>query len=158
MSARPFRLSRRHRVILYGLFALLFASGFSWWLADEAEEEAGRAVAWAETLKPWALRVHGAAAMAFLVALGTVLPLHAQKAWPSRINRLTGILLSGWFGLQALTGYGLLYLGKQVARDWAGQIHVTLGLLSALVLVGHILWGKRSMRRLRAPSSAASGG
>jgi len=146
MSARPFRLSRRHRVVLYGLFALLFASGFAWWLADEAVEEAGRSVAWADALKPWALRVHGAVAMAFLVALGTVLPLHVQKAWPSGINRWTGLLLGGWFTLHAVTGYGLLYLPSNAVRDWTGQIHVTLGLLAPLVFAGHLLWGKRAMR------------
>ncbi len=147
MNSRPFRISRRHRVVVYGVFALLFSSGFIWWLADEAAEGATQPVAWVDAWKPWLLRIHGAAAMSFLVVLGTLLMVHVQRAWPSGVNRGSGLALGGWLLLQAVTGYGVLYVAGDRLRDWTGQIHVTLGLLAPVVLAGHILWGKWIMRR-----------
>ena len=147
MLPRPFRLSRRHRAVLYSLFALLFTSGLIWWLGDEAAEEAGKPVAWAELWKPRLMRVHGGAAMAFLVTLGTVLAVHVRRAWPSGTNRISGTGLIGWFLLQAVTGYGVLYFVGDGLRDWNGQIHVTLGLLAPAAVAGHVLWGKWIMRR-----------
>lgn len=128
------------------MYGLLFTSGFIWWLADESMEEAGKTVAWAEAAKPWLLRIHGAAMMAFLIVLGTLLMVHVGRAWPSRVNRASGVLLGSWILVQILTGYGLCYLGNDALRDRAGQIHISLGLLSPLVVGGHVFWGRRRMR------------
>jgi len=158
MKSRPFQLSRRHRMVVYLVFTLLFASGFTWWLADEAQEESGSPVAWAEAAKPWLLRVHGGAAMSFLVILGTVMVAHAQRAWAAQVNHRTGLMLGGWFGLQALTGYGLFYFLGESLRDWTGTVHVTLGLLAPLVVGGHVIRGKMLGRRARSqpPTSPES--
>lgn len=154
MEKRPFQLEPRHRWITAAVYGLLFTSGFLWWWADESMEEAGKTLAWAEAAKPWLLRVHGAAVMAFLVVLGTLLMVHVRKAWPSGVNRASGVLLGSWILVQILTGYGLSYFGDDALRDRAGQIHISLGLLSPLVVGGHVFWGRRRMRR---KSSSAAG-
>lgn len=156
MNARPFQLSPRHRRIVYAVFAVLFVSGFSWWFADEAQEESPAPVAWAEAAKPVLIRIHGAAAFAFLVVLGTVLAVHAQRAWKAGVNHRTGLLLGGWFGVQAVTGYGLLYLVAAQARDWTGTVHVTLGLLAPVMLAVHVVRG-RILARRRNPEVTRSG-
>ncbi|MBL9176155.1 MAG: hypothetical protein JNL10_21610 [Verrucomicrobiales bacterium] len=155
MKPRPFQLEPLHRWIAAGVYGLLFISGFVWWWADESMEEAGKSIAWAEAAKPWLLRVHGAAVMAFLVLLGTLLMVHVRRAWPSGVNRRSGMLLGIWISVQILTGYGLDYLDSDALRDRAGQIHISVGLLSPLVVVGHVVWGRRQMRRRSADSAAA---
>lgn len=154
MNARPFRLSRIHRAVVYSVFAVLFASGFTGWLAKEAVEDAGGTVAWVETWNPRVMRIHLGAAMTFLVVLGTVLATHVRTAWSPGINRNSGVFLGGWFLMQGLTGYVLLGFGGNVLQGWNGKIHVTLGLLAPLVLGGHILWGKWRMRPRRSPQDS----
>ena len=156
MSARPFQLSPRHRWIVYSVFAVLFLSGFAWWFADEAQEESSTPVAWAEAAKPVLIRVHGAAAFVFLVVLGTVLAVHAQRAWKAEVNHRSGLMLGGWFGVQAVTGYGLLYLAVAQVRDWTGTVHVTLGLLAPVMLTVHVVRGRILVRR-RIPGVTRSG-
>ncbi|MFO1462012.1 MAG: hypothetical protein U1G08_21730 [Verrucomicrobiota bacterium] len=155
MKSRPFQLGPLHRGITAGVYGLLFTSGFVWWWADESMEEAGKAIAWAEAAKPWLLRIHGAAVMAFLVVLGTLLVVHVRRAWPSGVNRRSGMLVGLWIAVQILTGYGLYYLGGDALRDRAGQIHISAGLLSPVVVAGHVLWGRRQQRRKRAAAKGA---
>lgn len=147
MPRRPFQLSPRHRAWVYGVLVLLFSSGFVWWMADEAQEESRSPVAWAETAKPWLMRVHVAAAFAFLVVLGTLLPSHADRAWAGRVNRASGLFLGTVFGLQALTAYGLRFFPTEVLKDPAGTLHVSLGLLLPLFIGVHVVWGRRVARK-----------
>jgi len=143
MRSRPFQLGTQHRAVLYLVFGILFLSGLMWWVADEAMEEAKGTVAWAEEAKPWLLRVHGGAAMVFLVVLGTVLMAHARRAWAAGVNRWTGLWLGSVFCLQAVTGYGLFYFSGENLREWTGTIHISVGLILPAFLVAHILWGRR---------------
>lgn len=152
MQRRPFQLSPRHRAWVYGVLVLLFSSGFVWWIADEAQEESQSPVAWAEAAKPWLMRVHVAAAFAFLVVLGTVLASHADRAWAGRTNRATGLFLGSVFGMQALTGYGLRFFPVDAWKEPTGTLHVSIGLLVPLFVGAHVWWGRRLVRRRTARS------
>ena len=89
----PMRLSRWHERWLYAIGALVFVSGVGW-LADHylfaGSADFGDAHA---AFEPLWLRLHGAAAMAGLVVLGSLLPGHITRAWRSRTNRRSGLLM-----------------------------------------------------------------
>lgn len=144
MKRRGIQLSNRHRRWLYSVSLLLFASGAVWvllgWRAgrDEAHAELLR------SLKPWMLKLHGAAAMAFLVAMGILIPTHIRRGWQARRNHLNGSFFLSVVGLLALTGYGLYYLGDEQWRDGASWLHIVLGLASPALLIWHIWLGRRS--------------
>ncbi len=147
MNRRPFQLGPRLRSGFYLAFALLFASGLAWWVADEAQEEARSPVAWAERLKPGMLRIHAAAAYAFLILLGGVWVSHASRAWAAGINRVAGVFLGLALGLQVLTGYGLEHFPVDWIRERTGTFHISAGLLIPAWVAVHVLWGRRLARR-----------
>jgi cation transport ATPase len=110
----------------------------------------------ANPAEPWILKVHGAAAMAFLIILGTLLPKHVYLAWRAKQNRRSGVGLLIIFGILVLTGYGLYYSGNETLRKYVSWIHLGVGVASPLVIVAHIAYGKAVMRRRNRAKSSAS--
>jgi len=130
-----------HRRFLYGVLALLFLSGVAWayWnylisLPSDFETSA----------KPWAMKIHGAAAMVILVLVGMLLTGHVRFAWRARRNRGSGSVFLGAFGILTFTGYGLYYAGGETLRAWTSWIHLAVGLALPLFLILHVWLGKRT--------------
>lgn len=143
MRRNAFQLSRRHKLALYVVTAAIFLSGAVWtglhWFA-RVEGEFGPAFHPAE---PWLLKAHGAAAMAVLVVIGTLLPIHVKRGWLAGHNRLTGVGLLVFFGALTLTGYGLYYLGEESVRAFTSLAHIWLGLALPAILAWHVIHGHR---------------
>jgi len=134
-------LKRWQRYFLYAVLALLFVSGVAWsywnyFIASPGDFEM--------TAKAWAIRIHGAAAMAILVLVGMLLSGHVRFAWRVRRNRANGSLFLGAFGILTITGYGLYYAGGETLRAWTSWIHVGVGLALPLFLILHIWLGRRT--------------
>jgi hypothetical protein len=137
----PIRLKRFQRYFLYAVFALLFVSGTAWaywnYLVPESRD-------FELSAKAWAMKIHGAAAMAILVLVGMLLTSHVRFAWGARRNRGNGSLVLGTFAILTITGYGLYYAGGERLRAWTSWIHLAVGLALPLLLVLHICLGKRT--------------
>ncbi len=133
-------LSTRFRRSLYGILALLFVTGVVWLVAD------ARQAAATATLM---LMLHGGAAMAALLVLGALFPLHLLPAWRRRKNLASGLTVAAANALLVVTAFGLYYVGSDWLRDWTADLHIALGLaFPALVLV-HVIFGRRnSLRRV----------
>jgi cytochrome b561 len=130
------------------VLALLFFSGVAWaWFNYFFTAEDVAAV------KAWAMKVHGAAAMATLVLIGTILTAHVRFAWRAKRNRGNGSLFIGAFGILTVTGYGLYYAGGERLRAWNSWIHLGVGLAVPVLLVIHILLGKRTRALSQAPKT-----
>ena len=147
MRRNPFQLSRRHKFALHAATGAVFASGAAWaglhWFA-RVEGEFGPQFHPAE---PWLLKAHGAAAMAVLIVLGTLLPIHVQRGWQAGHNRFSGAGLLAVFGVLILSGYGLYYIGEENVRACASLAHTWIGLALPAILAWHIIRGHR-LRRL----------
>ena len=135
------RLKPLHRRFLYGVLALLFFSGVAWAYWNDLVSSPGDFEMGA---KAWAMKIHGAAAMAILVLVGMLLNGHVRLAWGARRNRGNGSLFLGAFGLLTITGYGLYYVGGESLRAWTSWTHLAVGLALPLLLVLHIWLGKRT--------------
>jgi hypothetical protein len=127
--------------LLYGVVALLFFTGAAWayWnhlVSLPADFEIAA--------KAWAMKIHGAAAMAILVLIGMLLTGHVRFAWRAHRNRGNGSLFLGAFGILTITGYGLYYAGSENLRAWISWIHLAVGLALPLFLIVHIWLGKRT--------------
>jgi heme A synthase len=158
MRREGLRFSLRLRRWFYGVFGVLFVSGAAWLAFHQwgaVENEFGPAP---NPAGPWLLRLHGAAAMAALVLLGILLPLHVRRAWHARRNRSHGVLMLGLCALLVVTGYALYYAGGEQIRHHAALIHDVLGLALPLFLIWHIVQGRRSRpeRRARLPHPPSS--
>ena len=146
MSRHAFRLSRRHRFALFGALGLSFASGLAWWLLDHFGRIDGEFGPAPHPAQAWLLRVHGAAAFASLIVLGTLLPVHVKRAWRAAKNRRSGTLLLCLISVQVGTGYALYYADERL-RTLAGQVHFALGVALPALLALHIFLGRRITAR-----------
>jgi len=93
------------------------------------------------------LAIHGAAAMAFLIVLGSLLPVHLIRGWNQRRNLWSGITLLTIHAFLIVTGYGLYYFGGDLLRAWLSATHWIVGLSVAGLLAWHIVIGRSGRRR-----------
>ena len=135
------QLNRALRYCLSIVLALLFLSGAAWTYWNYLVAHSGDFEAGART---WSMKIHGAAAMAILVLIGTLLTGHVKLAWRARRNRGNGALLLGVFGILTITGYGLYYAGGEELRAWTSWIHLSVGLSIPVLVVLHVALGKKT--------------
>ena len=148
----PARLSRRHEGWLYASAGLLFLSGLAWVIQHYWMAGAGEFGDAAGSLQAWLLRIHGAAAMAFLIALGSLLPGHIVRGWRARRNHRSGMTLLALAAVLIVSAYALYYLSNEDARPWVSALHWVLGMVGAVYLPLHVLLGRWSKgERLRVP-------
>jgi hypothetical protein len=118
---------------LYLTITLLWLSG-AIWLRLPAGHASG----------PLWMKIHGAAAMAFLIVFGTLLHDHVPTGWQQKRERRSGGSLLGICVVLILTGWLLYYAGSEGLRHWASVIHWVLGLLIPVVIFLHVRLGSAS--------------
>ena len=134
------QLPAPYRRGLYGTSSTLLISGVVWVVLHRVSlAHEGVMTSWSARLEPWLLTLHGAAAMAFLVVLGALLPTHIIKGMATRKNLLSGLVLLGVIGLLTITGYALYYLGSDTARSVASLLHTWVGVSAPAFLLWHLL-------------------
>lgn len=139
----PIRFSPRHRRTLYAVFFGLWLSGAAWLLAHYFFATPGEFGLTPHTSEKWWLRLHGLFAFAMLVAIGSVLPVHARGAWQKRKNRKTGLLMKTWMLWLAITGYALYYFSSEENAAWLPLLHWVAGLALPVMLGVHIRRGRK---------------
>ena len=145
-KAGRFRLERWHRYSMYGISALLVLSGGAWLLAHyflRAADTFGESVS---PIEPWSMKLHGAAAMIALFFIGSVLNSHIRRANSARRNRGSGWTMAALLGWLTVSGYALYYLASETSRPAWSLAHSLLGLAFPLLLLLHIVLGRRSVK------------
>ena len=140
-----FRLERWHRFSVYAAGAVLLLSGAAWLVARyfmRPVSEFGETI---HPLEPWAMKLHGAAAMAALFYVGSLLNLHMRRALKAGRNVVTGWSMVATLAFLTITGYGLYYIAGEADRPLWSVLHWAVGLGAALLLVIHIMVGRRSV-------------
>lgn len=142
------------RAALYGAFVVLFATGAAWFAIDALQETPG---AWAE-MTTILLMVHGGAAMALLLFFGVLFTEHVLPSWRFGRNRASGTIMLALNAILILTAFGLYYLGSERLRRWTSDLHFGLGLALPVLLLLHVVLGRReSARRRRSQLTSADG-
>ncbi|MHB1186809.1 hypothetical protein [Thiobacillus sp.] len=144
---QPIRLGARHKRALYAIFLALWGSGVLWLLFHYFLRVAGEFGDAAHPLEAWWLRLHGLAGFAALVAVGSVLPVHARRAWQLGRNRRTGLAMKAWLLWLAATGYALYYFVSEANEAWLPPAHWVAGLALPLAGLIHIRLGRRRPAR-----------
>jgi cation transport ATPase len=161
MRRNSIQLSRRHEWLVYGIVGSLFLSGAAWawlhYLARSPSEFGG-----GNPAETWMLKLHGAAAMAVLVMIGSLLPIHVRFAWRARRNLRTGLSVLALLGFLILTGYSLYYAGGERLRWWMSVSHLWIGLAIGPILILHVWRGKsgrphRPGRKIKLRAAPAAG-
>ncbi len=163
LHTRPsgIKLSSHHEKWLWAVTAAVFLSGVLWLVFHFFLSEPGEYGESRNPLESWWLRLHGAAAMAFLVVLGSIVPIHVRRAWQLRKNHLTGAGMISVVAVLIVTGYALYYAGSETARPWISLVHWGFGLMGLPMLILHVLIGQRrtaaairTHSKRKAPSTA----
>jgi hypothetical protein len=143
--ASALRLDRRFRWGLYLMFAILFAAGLVWLIADQLKDSPGGEF-W-QTTAANLLMAHGGAAMVTLLLLGALFPVHIARAWRGRLNRVSGAIMITFNAVLIVTAFGLYYLGSEALRPWISDVHSAAGVAFPAPLAIHIWLGRRYKRR-----------
>lgn len=156
MTARvSVKLGPRHKRTLYQVFLALWGSGALWLLFHHFLRVAGEFGDAAHPLEAWWLRLHGLAAFTALIAVGSVLPMHAQRWWQVGRNRGSGLAIKLWLAWLAATGYALYYFASEANEAWLPAAHWIAGLALPLAGLIHVRRGRRAVRGSpRRPSKA----
>ena len=136
------RLNPYFRWAVYTAFVLLFVSGAVWLLADQLKDGTNGEL-W-QAAGANLLMIHGGAAMATLLLLGALFPLHMQRSWRARKNRISGLTMITFNAILIVTAFGLYYLGSEMLRPWISDVHIVVGLAFPLLLLIHVVLGRRS--------------
>ncbi|QGM48203.1 hypothetical protein [Methylocystis heyeri] len=133
--------------MIYATVAALFVTGAGWLIADQFKDsEAGEA--WQSAMAGF-LMVHGGAAMAMLLLLGALGPLHVARSWRARKNRVTGGTMAAINACLVVTAFGLYYSGSPDLRTWTSNLHIAFGVALPSLMFAHIAIGRRSRRYAR---------
>ncbi len=127
-----------HKRMLYITAGLLWISGILWLYlryVARSHDELGLTTHPLQTLS---LKIHGAAAVGFLIVFGALL-YHISPGWRQKYQRPSGLSLIGSSLILILTGWGLYYLGNEYARNFTSIIHSVLGCLLPLIIFYHVL-------------------
>ena len=141
-----FKLERWHRRSVYATGVVLLLSGAAWLVLHyflRPVSEFGESV---NPLEPWTMKLHGAAAMAALFFVGSLLHHHVRRAIRAGRNALTGWAMIATLSFLTLTGYGLYYVAGESDRPLWSLLHWSVGFVVAVLFVAHILVGRRSVR------------
>jgi hypothetical protein len=140
------RLRPWQRVACDASGLLLLASGVAWLVVHYAWGAGSGDLP--HPLEPWAMKLHGAGAMAALFVFGLLAGGHVPRGWHgtrhpgSRRQRHIGVALCVLAALGVASGYALYYFTPEPARFWVGNLHAAGGGAMALAL----LWHRRSPR------------
>ncbi len=85
------------------------------------------------------VKTHGAFAFVCLVLLGALLSVHVRIGLYKKQRMVSGFILSSVFFLLILTGWGIHYLGDELALLAAAVAHTVLGCTIILVFGAHVL-------------------
>jgi len=142
-SDHPSRLVPWQRYSVFAIGGLLLVSGLLWLFLEHSVRVEGDFGPERHPLEHWMLVAHGVIAYASLLLFGLLAGTHVLPAWSRSRNRVSGSLMLGLLLVLIGTALGLYYLGGERAREWTSALHWGLGSAAPLLLVLHILLGRR---------------
>ena len=141
------RLARFQRVLLYASSGFLFVTGAVWACVHYPTPVAAYFESDATAISAFILRIHGGAAVALSILLGTLLQAHVPNGWTSGRSRISGVGTLGVVAFLIATGYLLYYLGDEFARLATSYGHIVAGFIFPILIVVHVLRRQNSSPR-----------
>lgn len=143
-AGRPlfFKLERWHRRSVYASAALLLLSGAVWLVLHYFLRPVNQFGESVNPGEPWAMKVHGAAAMAALFFVGSLLHIHIRPSIRAGRNTITGWAMIVTLSFLTITGYGLYYLAGESDRSLWSLLHWGVGFSFAVLFILHVIIGR----------------
>jgi len=135
-------------MFVYVIFLALAISGYFWLGLHYFAALPSPFGSQPHPLESWMLAAHGAAAFLFLIIFGSLFPIHIASGLSARRNVRSGLTLLIFLSILTVSGYLLYYAGIELIRDAAWWSHVVGGVMIPIVLVVHVVLGRRQRLRL----------
>lgn len=145
------RLDPGLRFWSYAAFTALLVTGMIWLVADQFKASDDGEL-W-QGVAANMLMLHGITAMAALVLLGAMIPLHIRRSWRAGKNRITGAVMVVTSAALVVTAAGLYYAGSDLLRSLMADIHIAAGFALPALVVFHIASGRRAKMPDERPAS-----
>lgn len=136
MKGHSAALTKIQKRFLYITTAVLWLSGMIWLCLPEIS-----------TGRPSLLKIHGAAAMVFLMVFGMLYKDHIRRGWKREEQRPSGLSLVTLCSVLVVTGWGLYYLGGESIRQWNSTIHTVFGVALPALIALHVWLSRRPVKR-----------
>jgi hypothetical protein len=143
LLSRRIALGARHKRWLYAALVAVWVTGLAWVAIHFAPVHGADADDARRGFEAWALRLHGAAAFGFLVAMGSMFTNHIPRAWYLRRNVGSGSSILGVATVLVVTGYALYYFATEESHAWLSVVHWSIGLAAIAVVPLHVWLGHR---------------
>jgi hypothetical protein len=152
------RLDPSFRFWNYAAIAALLVSGVIWLVADQLKTSDNGEI-W-QAIAANTLMLHGMTAMLALILFGAMIPVHVQRSWRAGKNRISGSVMAATNAILIATASGLYYAGSDELRSLVADMHIGAGLALPVLIVTHIMLGRRARTSIRQAHSTAeiSGG
>lgn len=122
-----------HKQILYVVSAVLWLTGTIWLLVQSS----------------LLMKLHGAAAMVFLMAFGALWLEHVPEGWTQKEHRPSGVTLTATCAVLIFTGWGLYYLAGDTVRSGMHWVHTIMGLLLPVIIFLHVRLNPSNLDRMQ---------
>lgn len=132
------------RHLLYGVFCMSLFSGIGFFILNTWVSVEGDFGPEKHPVQFPLLKVHGFAAFAMLMSYGAVLGAHVPMSWRSGRLRGIGLTLCAIIAVQVLSAWMLYYLSDDGLRGWVSWLHLGVGCSLPVLLLTHILQGRRN--------------
>ena len=133
-----------HRRWVYLALAAAWGTGALWVFAHYGLVANNEFGATRHPVEAWALKLHGAAAFFFLVALGSMFAQHIPRAWYLKRNVASGICALVACAFLVATGYGLYYFALDDTHALVSMAHWIVGLAAIGLFWIHLRIGRNS--------------
>lgn len=140
------KLERWHRRSLYASAAVLLLSGAAWLVLHYFQRPVNQFGESVNPGEPWTMKVHGAAAMAALFLVGSLLHIHIRPSIRAGRNTVTGWAMIAILSFLTITGYGLYYLAGESDRSLWSLLHWSAGFAFAVLSILHVVVGRYRSR------------
>lgn len=153
MQRETVRLTRAHRWTVIAVAGAVLATGVLWLVFHYFVRVAGEFGDAPHPLESWWLQLHGAAAMASLLVLGSLVRGHIINGWKAGRHRLSGGVVAAVAATLVASGWALYYVGSEDVRPLISVAHWVVGVSGALALPLHIRLARRRAQLRRMHSS-----
>lgn len=148
MPGRGIRLTAYHERWIHAVLMAVYVTGIAWMVLHYGVNRGNALETPWHVVETWTLRAHGAAAMATLIAFGSMLPAHVPGAWKLRRNFASGAGVLATMLLLIATGWLLYYSSDERMRAWSSYLHMGLGVAGPLAFLWHLTYRRKVARVL----------
>ena len=89
-------------------------------------------------IKAMVMKIHGGAAMASLVLIGSLMTEHIPSGWRGERNKVSGVSTLALFCVLGISGYVLYYAGGEVFRTVTSYVHLGTGIALLVPVIAHV--------------------